>query len=171
MAIYTIYTGKPGRQQARPTALTSSRTGLVQTQAANTHRSMLGLHLVLNLFNRLEVLDSLDPQLVGRILAVDQPVLTPVGKINSLAHNQCPRMRLQSTRRHHVVHSVLNHLAQCQRLVLPSHHKHHLSCIHHRLHANRQGHAGHRREVVVEETAVVEDGLVCECLDPGTRRE
>ena len=79
---------------------------------------------------------------------------------DSLAYNQSPRMRLQSTRSDHVVHSTLNHLTQSQRLVLARHYKYNLPRIHDRLHTHGQCHAWDRVEIVVEESAVVEDGLV-----------
>lgn len=88
-------------------------------------------------------------------------------RADSLADNQGPRMSLQSTRRDHMVDASLDHLTQGQRLVLSRHDENHLPRVHDGLDADGERHAGHGGEVVVEETAVVEDGLVGEGLDAG----
>jgi hypothetical protein len=70
-----------------------------------------------------------------------------------------------------MVDASLDHLAQGQRLVLSRHDEHHLPRVHDGLDADGERHAGHSGEVVVEETAVVEDGLVGEGLDAGAGDE
>lgn len=60
----------------------------------------------------------------------------------------------------HVVDSALDHLAQSQCLVLTSDYQHDLSSVHDSLHADGESHTRHSGEIVVEESAVVQDGLV-----------
>ncbi len=60
----------------------------------------------------------------------------------------------------HMIHTPLDHMTQRQRLILPSHHEHNLPRVHDGLDADGERHTGDEGEVVVEESAVVEDGLV-----------
>jgi hypothetical protein len=70
-----------------------------------------------------------------------------------------------------MVHAPLDHLGQGKSFVLSSDDEDDLARVHDGLDADGECHAGHRGEVVVEKTAVVEDGLVGESLDAGAGGE
>lgn len=59
-----------------------------------------------------------------------------------------------------MVDSALDHLAQSQCLVLTGDDQHDLSSIHDSLYTDSKSHTRHCGEIVVEESAVVQDGLV-----------
>lgn len=87
-------------------------------------------------------------------------------RADSLGDDQCPGVRLERTSSDHVVHTALDHLTERQSLVLARNYQYDLFRVHDRLDADRQGHARDLRKIVVEESAVVQDRLVCERLDP-----
>lgn len=75
-------------------------------------------------------------------------------------------MCLQSTSSDHMVYRTFDHLTQCQALVLTSNHKYNLPSIHDCLDADGESHTGYEGKIIVEETAVVKDGLVGKSLNP-----
>lgn len=74
-------------------------------------------------------------------------------------------MRLQSTGSNHVIDSSLDHLTEGKGLVLSSDDQYDFSSVHHRLHSDCKSHAGDLVQVIVEEAAVVKNGLVSKRLD------
>jgi len=80
-------------------------------------------------------------------------------------HADSPRVQLQRGHRPHVVHAVLDALGQRARLAGPGDDHHHLACIHDGADADSERHLGHGADVVVEEAAVGNDGVVRQRLD------
>lgn len=67
-----------------------------------------------------------------------------------------------------MVYSALDHLTESKCLVLASDDEHNFPGVHYCLDTNGQSHSRDSLEIIVEESAVVQDGLVSESLDPSS---